>query len=61
MKKIQKDTAIDLTNSRLINHTEILLNMYCNDNMNYNDGTCCSSSETYTTLQVVTYALLGLW
>lgn len=40
---------------------QILLNMYCNDNMNYNDGTCCSSSEPYTTLQIVTYAILGLW
>lgn len=45
----------------LKHNLQILLNMYCNDNMNYNDGTCCSSSETYTTLQVVTYALLGLW
>lgn len=45
----------------LKHNMQILLNMYCNDNMNYNDGTCCSSSETYTTLQVVTYALLALW
>lgn len=45
----------------LKHNMQILLNLYCNDNMNYNDGTCCSSSETYTTLQVVTYALLGLW
>lgn len=45
----------------LKHNLQILLNMYCNDNMNYNDGTCCSSAETYTTLQVVTYALLGLW
>lgn len=40
---------------------QILLNMYCNDYMNYNDGTCCSSAEPYTTLQVVTYAVLGVW
>ena len=45
----------------LKHNLQILLNLYCNDNMNYNDGTCCSSSETYTMLQVVTYALLGLW
>lgn len=45
----------------LSHNLQILLNMYCNDNMNYNDGTCCSSSEQYTTLQIVTYAILGLW
>nr|CAD7458913.1 unnamed protein product [Timema tahoe] len=40
--------------------TQILLNMYCNDHMNFNDGTCCSSSEPYTTLQVVTFSILGV-
>ncbi|XP_058468015.1 N-acetylneuraminate 9-O-acetyltransferase isoform X2 [Malaya genurostris] len=39
---------------------QILLNMYCNDYMNYNDGTCCSSAESYTIIQVITYALLGV-
>jgi hypothetical protein len=36
---------------------QILLNMYCNDNMNYNDGTCCSTSENYTILQIITYSV----
>ena len=36
---------------------QILLNMYCNDNMNYNDGTCCSASENYTILQIIIYSL----
>ncbi|CRL07468.1 CLUMA_CG020436, isoform A [Clunio marinus] len=36
---------------------QILLNMYCNDNMNYNDGTCCSTSENYTMLQIITYSI----
>lgn len=36
---------------------QILLNMYCNENMNYNDGTCCSTSENYTILQIITYSL----
>lgn len=40
---------------------QIFLNMYCNDNMNFFDGTCCSSAENYTILQIVTYALLGIW
>lgn len=39
---------------------QILLNMYCNDYMNYNDGTCCSSAETYTIIQVITYAVFGI-
>lgn len=36
---------------------QIVLNIYCNDQMNFNDGTCCSTSETYTILQIITYAL----
>lgn len=40
---------------------QLLLNMYCNDNMNYNDGSCCSSAEPYTMLQIVTYAVLAVW
>ncbi|KAH8368347.1 hypothetical protein KR084_010355 [Drosophila pseudotakahashii] len=39
---------------------QLLWNMYCNDYMNYNDGTCCSSSEPHTTLQIVAYALFGV-
>ncbi|XP_058060774.1 N-acetylneuraminate 9-O-acetyltransferase [Anopheles bellator] len=39
---------------------QILLNMYCNDYMNYNDGTCCSSAEPYTIIQVTTYAFLAV-
>lgn len=35
---------------------QILTNMYCNDHMNYNDGTCCSSPEPVTWLQIVTFA-----
>ncbi|XP_034250160.1 N-acetylneuraminate 9-O-acetyltransferase isoform X2 [Thrips palmi] len=37
-------------------NTQILLNAYCNDHMNFNDGTCCWSAEPYTYLQVATYA-----
>ncbi|XP_047110561.1 N-acetylneuraminate 9-O-acetyltransferase isoform X1 [Schistocerca piceifrons] len=40
--------------------TQMLLNMYCNDHMNFNDGSCCSSAEPYTTLQVVTFSVLGV-
>ncbi|CAG9855806.1 unnamed protein product [Phyllotreta striolata] len=40
--------------------TQILFNMYCNDYMNFNDGTCCSSVEPRTTLQIVTFAVMAL-
>ncbi|CAN7990099.1 unnamed protein product, partial [Ixodes hexagonus] len=39
---------------------QILTNMYCNDHMNYNDGTCCSSSEPVTTLQIITFSTFGV-
>lgn len=42
-------------------NTQILLNMYCNDYMNFNDGTCCSSVEPRTTLQIVTFAVMAVW
>lgn len=49
-------------NSLSLRHDiQILLNMYCNDYMNYNDGTCCSSSEPYTILQIITYSFFGVW
>ncbi|XP_017777823.1 PREDICTED: CAS1 domain-containing protein 1 [Nicrophorus vespilloides] len=52
--------GIHLTPRSLQHNTQILLNMYCNDNMNFNDGTCCSSAETYTILQIVTFSILGV-
>ncbi|KAK8766513.1 hypothetical protein V5799_006705, partial [Amblyomma americanum] len=39
---------------------QILTNMYCNDHMNYNDGTCCSSPEPVTWLQTITFAAFGV-
>ncbi|KAG5898071.1 hypothetical protein JTB14_001777 [Gonioctena quinquepunctata] len=52
--------GIHLAKRPLRHDTQILLNMYCNDNMNFNDGTCCSSVEVRTTLQIVTFAILGI-
>ena len=40
---------------------QILFNMYCNDQMNYNDGTCCSDPETVTTLQMITFIVLVIF
>lgn len=41
--------------------SQILLNIYCNDKMNFQDGSCCSSAEPYTYLQIVTFVVLFLW
>ena len=32
--------------------TQMVLNFVCNDNMNFNDGSCCKSSDHPTSLQV---------
>lgn len=56
------DRAIDgykLCELGLKHYTQLLWNMYCNDYMNYNDGSCCSSAEPYTLLQMVTYGFFG--
>ena len=58
------DNAVDgykLCSLGLRHYVQIMLNMYCNDYMNYNDGSCCSSAEPYTPLQIVTYAVFGVW
>ncbi|CAG9561488.1 unnamed protein product [Danaus chrysippus] len=39
---------------------QILLNMFCNDHMNFNDGTCCAQPEPCTQLQLLTFALFLL-
>lgn len=57
------DEAIDgwhLSRLAAQHDIQILLNMYCNDYMNYNDGSCCSSAEPYTILQIITYAVFGV-
>lgn len=57
------DQAIDgwhLSKLAAQHDIQILLNMYCNDYMNFNDGSCCSSAEPYTVLQVITYSVFGV-
>ena len=43
-----------------VQDVQILMNKYCNDHMNFNDGTCCSSSEPVTTLQIITAGIFGV-
>lgn len=40
---------------------QILLNLYCNDHMNYNDGTCCSDPEKFTIVQKLFFFTLALF
>lgn len=57
------DEAIDgwhLSKLAAQHDIQTLLNMYCNDYMNFNDGSCCSSAEPYTILQIITYAVFGV-
>ncbi|XP_055390090.1 N-acetylneuraminate 9-O-acetyltransferase [Condylostylus longicornis] len=57
------DKVIDgykLDDLALQHDVQIILNMYCNDYMNYNDGSCCSSPEPYTVLQIVSYSVFGV-
>lgn len=38
---------------------QMLFNLYCNDHMNYNDGTCCSDPEKLTGIQMVVLLTLA--
>ncbi|KAI1285807.1 N-acetylneuraminate 9-O-acetyltransferase [Halotydeus destructor] len=38
---------------------QILLNMYCNDQLNYNDGNCCSDPESTTAIQIITLSFFS--
>lgn len=40
---------------------QILWNLYCNDHMNYNDGTCCSDPEKSTIIQVAVLLIFSLF
>ncbi|KAG7295882.1 hypothetical protein JYU34_020966 [Plutella xylostella] len=44
--------GVTLSDTALRHSAQILLNMYCNDHMNFNDGSCCAQPESYTTLQM---------
>ncbi|CAF4926844.1 unnamed protein product [Pieris macdunnoughi] len=52
--------GMSLSATALRHSTQILLNMFCNDHMNFNDGTCCAQPEPCTQLQLMTFALFLL-
>ncbi|XP_064646381.1 N-acetylneuraminate 9-O-acetyltransferase-like isoform X2 [Lineus longissimus] len=49
-----------LTSLPLLWDNQILFNMYCNNNMGFNDGTCCSNAEPITTIQIITAIVFAL-
>uniref|UniRef100_A0A2A4J1X0 Cas1p 10 TM acyl transferase domain-containing protein n=2 Tax=Heliothinae TaxID=95178 RepID=A0A2A4J1X0_HELVI len=49
-----------LSGTALRHAAQLLLNMFCNDHMNFNDGSCCAQPEPYTQLQILTFALFLL-
>ncbi len=53
----ENDDGLHMSPIALNYAIQILLNMYCNDQMNYNDGTCCSDPEAITTIQIITFAV----
>ncbi|CAB3222074.1 unnamed protein product [Arctia plantaginis] len=51
---------VTLSPTALRHAAQLLLNMFCNDHMNFNDGSCCAEPEPYTQLQILTFALFLL-
>ena len=35
-----------------------MMNLHCNDNMNFNDGTCCKSSDPTTNIQLISLSVM---
>ncbi|KAL0871614.1 hypothetical protein ABMA27_004143 [Loxostege sticticalis] len=54
------DDGVSLSHTALRHTAQILLNMFCNDHMNFNDGSCCAQPEPHTPLQLLTIALFAL-
>ncbi|KAJ0178071.1 hypothetical protein K1T71_005894 [Dendrolimus kikuchii] len=54
------EDGISISETALRHSAQILLNMFCNDHMNFNDGSCCAQPEPYTQLQILTFALFLL-
>uniref|UniRef100_T1INP0 Cas1p 10 TM acyl transferase domain-containing protein n=1 Tax=Strigamia maritima TaxID=126957 RepID=T1INP0_STRMM len=57
---LDSEDGLHIGKIALNSDTQILLNLYCNDPMNYNDGTCCSRAEPITTLQIISLSSLGI-
>ena len=55
-----EEDGIHMGSVALAYSVQILLNMYCNDQMNFNDGSCCSDPEPVTGIQIMTFVFYGI-
>lgn len=53
--------GIELSSDSLNTDVQLLLNMYCNDYMNHDDGTCCATTEPVTYIQLAAFFFLFVW
>lgn len=53
----QSPEGAALGGTALRHSAQVLLNMFCNDHMNFNDGSCCAQPEPHSQLQVLTFAV----
>jgi len=53
------EDGFHISDLALSKSTQMILNLVCNDNMNFNDGSCCKSSDHRTSLQTITFSVLG--
>ncbi|KAK7113317.1 N-acetylneuraminate (7)9-O-acetyltransferase-like isoform X2 [Littorina saxatilis] len=54
--KRESPDGLHMAQSALTLNAQMLLNLYCNNDMNHHDGTCCNTPEPATTLQIITAA-----
>ena len=52
------EDGLHMSGLALSKATQMILNLVCNDNMNFNDGSCCKSSDQPTSLQIVSLSVL---
>ncbi|XP_022830222.1 N-acetylneuraminate 9-O-acetyltransferase [Spodoptera litura] len=57
---VSAEGGVELSGAALRHCAQLLLNMFCNDHMNYNDGSCCAQPEPHTQLQLLTFAIFLL-
>jgi hypothetical protein len=53
--------GLHLTPKALDISVQMFLNMYCNVEMRYNDGSCCSNPEPVSSIQIISYTFLGMF
>ncbi|TPP67363.1 CAS1 domain-containing protein 1 [Fasciola gigantica] len=49
-----------VSDEAMARNVQVLLNLYCNNHMNFEDGTCCRSAEPITPVQTRCFIFIGL-